>query len=84
MNNDVATMTPQERKELAIQNLEAKVLAWLGDSLTITYSTCNTNYFGWSLEEHMYMPEVARRLRAKGYSVSSKVNFEVTDWYIAV
>jgi hypothetical protein len=27
---------------------------------------------------------VASRLRAKGYSVSSNVSFEVTDWTIAV
>jgi len=30
------------------------------------------------------MPIVAQRLREKGYSVHSAVNWEVTDWTIAV
>jgi hypothetical protein len=30
------------------------------------------------------MPLVASRLREKGYSVSSSVNWGVTDWVIAV
>ena len=40
--------------------------------------------FGWSIEEYMYMPQVAQRLREKGYSVTSKVNHGVTDWLIVV
>ncbi len=76
-------MTPQEKKEEFITNLQAKIEAKFDDgSLTATFSTCD--FSGWSKEEFMYMPEVARRLREKGYTVSSKVNWEVTDWSIAL
>lgn len=79
-------MTPQERKEEFIQNLMAKIeRKFEGGSLTARFETCSSApSFGWSLEEHMYMPIVAQRLREKGYSVSSSVNWGVTDWIIAV
>jgi hypothetical protein len=83
---ETATLTPQERKEIFIQNLQAKIEGWLsGDALTTTFTTssCAPSY-GWSVEEYMYMPIVADRLRKKGYSVSSSVNWGVTDWVIAV
>jgi hypothetical protein len=79
-------MTPQERKEAFIQELQNRIEGWLsGDSLTTTFTTCSSApSFGWSVEEYMYMPLVADRLRKKGYSVSSSVNWGVTDWRIAV
>jgi len=79
-------LTPQEKKEQFIQELQKRIEDRLsGDSLTTKFETaqCAPSY-GWSVEEYMYMPIVAQRLRAKGYSVSSSVNWEVTDWVIAV
>lgn len=79
------TLTPQERKEQFIQSLIDRIESRLVDSLTTRFETCSqAPSFGWSVEEHMYMPIVAQRLREKGYSVSSSVNWGVTDWIIAV
>jgi hypothetical protein len=80
------TLTPQERKEQFIQQLEKRIEGMFASgNLTAKFETaqCAPSY-GWSVEEYMYMPIVAQRLRAKGYSVSSSVNWEVTDWVIAV
>jgi hypothetical protein len=78
-------MTPQKKKEEYIQSLMEKVLKQLGDSLTTRFETCSSApAFRWSVEEYIYMPVVAERLRKQGYSVSSSVNHGVTDWIIAV
>ena len=84
--SETAQLTPQERKEQFIQNLQAKIEGWLsGTALTTKFETAScAPAFGWSVEEYMYMPIVAQRLREKGYSVSSSVNHGVTDWLIAV
>jgi len=84
--SETAQLTPQERKEQFIQNLQAKIEGWLsGDALTTKFETAScAPAHGWSVEEYMYMPTVAARLRDKGYSVSSSVNHGVTDWLIAV
>ncbi len=79
-------LTPQERKEQFIQALQKQIEDRFNNGrLTTTFETCSkAPSFGWSVEEYMYMPIVAQRLREKGYSVSSSVNWEVTDWVIAV
>ena len=80
------TLTPQERKEQYLQEFEKRIEGMFASgNLTAKFETavCAPS-FGWSVEEYMYMPIVAQRLRAKGYSVSSSVNWEVTDWVIAV
>ena len=84
--SEVKTLSPQEKKEAFIQSLVDRFETELsGTSLTTTFMTCSAApAFGWSVEEYMYMPIVAQRLREKGYSVSSSVNWEVTDWLIAV
>jgi hypothetical protein len=77
--------TPQERKEEFIQVLQKQLEDRFQNNLTIRFETCSkAPIYGWSVEEYMYMPIVANRLREKGYSVSSQVNWEVTDWTIAV
>ena len=84
--SEVKTLTPQEKKEQFIQSLVDRIESQLGgEYLTTKFETaqCAPSY-GWSVEEYMYMPIVAQRLREKGYSVSSSVNWEVTDWVIAV
>jgi hypothetical protein len=84
--SEVNTLSPQERKEQFISELMARIESRLGgEYLTTKFETtqCAPSY-GWSVEEYMYMPIVAQRLREKGYSVSSSVNWEVTDWVIAV
>jgi len=71
-------------KEKFLQELEAKIMNRLGDRLTCGFETCSkAPSFGWSREEYIYMPEVAQRLRKKGFTVTSSVNWEVTDWIIA-
>jgi len=83
--SEVKTLSPQEKKEAFVQELMARIEARLGDSLTTRFETCSqAPSFGWSVEEYMYMPLVASRLIEKGYSVSSSVNWGVTDWVIAV
>jgi hypothetical protein len=84
--SETAQLTPQERKENYIQDLQSRIEGWLsGNALTTTFTTAScAPAFGWSVEEYMYMPIVADRLRKKGYSVSSSVNWGVTDWVIAV
>ena len=82
---EAVILTPQERKEKFLTDLENKILANLGDRLSTRFETCyRAPAYGWSVEEYMYMPMVADRLRQKGYSVSSSVSYEVTDWIIAV
>jgi hypothetical protein len=83
---EVKTLSPQERKEAFISGLVERFEKELsGDRLTTKFETCKcAPSYGWSVEEYMYMPIVAQRLREKGYSVSSSVNWEVTDWVIAV
>jgi len=81
------TISPQQRKEQFITELQAKIEKKFDDGKTLvaTFETAScAPSFGWSKEEYMYMPIVAERLRAKGFTVSSKVNFEVTDWKIAL
>ena len=78
-------LSPQEKKEAFIQSLIEKIEKSFGDRLTTTFMTCSkAPSFGWSVNEYMYMPIVAQRLREKGYSVTSSVNWEVTDWVIAL
>ncbi len=80
-------LTPQERKEKFITDLQAKLEKRFEDGKTLVagFETCSrAPAFGWSVEEYMYMPIVASRLREKGFTVSSKVNWEVTDWNIAL
>jgi hypothetical protein len=79
------TLTPQEKKELFLTELENRIIKQLGDKLHTRFETCyRAPAYGWSVEEFTYMPIVANRLRAKGYAVTSSVSFEVTDWTIAV
>lgn len=79
------TLTPQQKKELFLTELENRIIKQLGDRLYTRFETCyRAPAFGWSVEEYTYMPTVASRLISKGYSVSSNVSFEVTDWTIAV
>ena len=79
------TLTPLERKEKFITDLMDKIERSFGNSLTTTFTTCSSApAYGWSVEEYMYMPIVADRLRKKGYSVSSSVNHGVTDWNLAL
>jgi hypothetical protein len=83
--SEVKTLSPQEKKEQFIQDLMARIENSFGDRLTTSFTTCSqAPAYGWSREEYMYMPEVASRLRSKGYSVTSSVNWGVTDWVIAV
>jgi hypothetical protein len=84
--SEVKTLSPQEKKEQFIQDLMARIESWLGgEYLTTKFETCKcAPSYGWSVEEYMYMPIVAQRLREKGYTVTSSVNWEVTDWVIAV
>jgi hypothetical protein len=83
--SEVKTLSPQEKKEQFIQSLMERIENSFGDRLTTSFTTCSqAPAFGWSVDEYMYMPIVAQRLREKGYSVSSSVNWGVTDWVIAV
>jgi hypothetical protein len=78
-------LTPQQKKEEFIITLMNRIKNSFGSSLTTRFETSScAPAFGWSVEEYMYMPLVADRLRQEGYSVSSKVNHGVTDWLIAV
>jgi hypothetical protein len=44
-----------------------------------TYSTMNSNLFGWKIEDHLAMEKIQRN-PPEGYRATRKVNFEVTDW----
>jgi hypothetical protein len=79
-------LTPQERKEQYLQSLQKKIEDKFADGrLTSKFETSScAPAHGWSVDEYMYMPVVAARLREKGYRVSSSVNWGVTDWLIAL
>ena len=79
-------MTPQEAKEQFILSMMDKIKSRLSaKSLSTMFMTSScAPAHGWSVEEYLYMPTVADRLRNEGYSVTSKVNHGVTDWLIAV
>ncbi len=58
---------------------------FVGDTLTFRFETCkDAPSYGWSVEEYMYMPQIASILMSKGYTVQSSVNWGVTDWVIAL
>jgi len=78
-------MTALEKKEELLNGMQQSIEESLVNCLITTRmtSSCAPAY-GWSVEEYMYMPIVADRLRAKGYSVRCAVNHGVTDWHIAV
>ena len=85
MQTETLTLTPQERKEIFLTELENRIIKQLGNNLYTLFETCyRAPAYSWSVEEHLYMPLVADRLRAKGYSVTSSVSYEVTDWRISV
>jgi len=50
--------------------------------LNLKVSTCD--YSNWDRELHFAMPEIATELNKIGFSVSSTVNYGVTDWIITV
>jgi hypothetical protein len=78
--------TPQEVKQAAINTLLKKIEdMFLDGSIVNKFTTCHSApSYGWSLKEYVYMPHVASILRSKGYSVSSSINWGVTDWVIAL
>ena len=47
-------------------------------------STCDAAYYGWDVELHDAMPQIATKLREMGLSVSYAVRWGVTDWLITV
>ena len=78
-----------------IQELKAKKVAYVkeqADKIVLemirrsvtsdTLSTCD--YQNWDRELHRAMPDIAAELRTKGLSVSSTVNFGVTDWVFTI
>jgi len=78
---DKSELTPQQAKEQFIQGLINKIKGRITPTkLTAMVSTCD--YSGWDRKEHLYMPEVARRLISEGYTVSVSVNHGVTDYVI--
>jgi len=46
--------------------------------------TCSRDGFGWKASDHVMMGKVANELRSRGLTVTSQVNFEITDWTIMV
>ena len=44
--------------------------------------TCSRDGCGWKASDHVMMGLVATELRARGLTVTSQVNFEITDWTI--
>jgi len=42
--------------------------------------TCD--HSNWDREYHHMFPQIAQKIREKGYNVTSKVNWGVTDWVI--
>lgn len=75
-------LSPIEKKEQLINSLIGRIESQLTTSLIAQINTCD--YSGWNREEHYYMPNVAQRLREKGYTVTSRVRFEVTEWVITL
>jgi hypothetical protein len=80
------TQTLQEAKEAYLNEMETRVTSSLSaTNLSTRFETSScAPAFGWSEQEYLYMPLVAQRLRAKGFSVTSSVNHGVTDWIIGV
>lgn len=79
-----ATAPVIDPKEKYLQEFEQRILNSFGDQLTTTFETCkDAPAYGWSVAEYQYMPVIASRLRQKGFTVTSSVNYDVTDWKIA-
>lgn len=78
-------MTQIEKRDSIINNLVDSIKESLSRNLVTTRTTCaDAPNFGWSLEEFMYMPLAAQRLREEGYQATSSVNFGVTDWKLSL
>lgn len=52
------------------------------DDFSTTRATCDARY--WDNKLHNCMPEIATKLREKGFGVTSKINYGVTDWTITL
>jgi len=78
-------LTPQQRKQIYIDDMVAMFELRLTENTWTKFETCyRAPVYGWSVEDYQWMPIVADKLRAKGYTVTSSVNWEVTDWLISV
>lgn len=70
----------QERIDTKVKN----IILDIESNGSAKRETCPSNSYGWSMEEHNEMYDVAKQLRELGFNVKSKVNWEVFDWYITV
>jgi metal-dependent amidase/aminoacylase/carboxypeptidase family protein len=48
----------------------------------LSKSTCD--HYNWDREYHRQFPKIAQELRKQGFTVTSSVNFGVTDWVITI
>jgi hypothetical protein len=45
-------------------------------------ATCDARH--WDNKLHSFMPKIAQEMRNRGFTVTSKINWGVTDWTITV
>jgi len=76
--------TPQELKEAFINKLVADIESDFADGKTLSTRKSTCDHRNWSQPEHLYMPIVADRLRAKGYGVTSLCRHGVMDYTIVL
>ena len=66
-----------------IEYVESKVAEYtskLQDKLYVEVATCDGR--NWDTTLHHLFPLIVKRLKENGMSVTSSVNYEVTDWVI--
>jgi hypothetical protein len=76
----------REQAKAYVKEKADAIIKYMSDNnrLNTTESTCHAPWYGWDAKYHQMFPKIADELRSRGCTVTSKVNFEVTDWYISV
>ena len=64
--------------------IKRSILRWFEehpDKTVMETSTCPTNAYGWSLERHYAMEQLARQ-GIPGFAIHRNYKFEVYDWHV--
>jgi hypothetical protein len=74
----------REKKQTYVKEQADKIVLEMvrRNVTTDTLATCD--YSNWDRELHRAMLDIATELRARGLSVSSSVNYGVTNWVFSI
>jgi hypothetical protein len=74
----------REQKEAYVKQQADKIVLEMVRRKVTTDTLATCDYSNWDRELHRNMDYIATELRARGLSVSSRVNHGVTDWVFTI